>query len=241
MTGTSLIPLNTLQQCAMTAIHLIEVKKARNISLPDQAYAKAFFRAYTGRATVTIADIRSVDASYIPYRGGATKNDFMNALDSLLESRGENFFIPLQRSFAASLFPAEFVRTDTRKNHLFDLASGRDERKKGKEKEIRDTVKQNIQRTSLVRLQFCKPEAYKAWLSEWRDSLIDAGLAEYEIAGLLRSWWASFWITSVRTDWLWCNTLYELLNEMDYIIETTDSITLSYCYAGMPVYLDLKI
>ena len=66
MAGTELVPLGFYQHCAMASIAYVERRRSMGRNLGELAYAKAFFRALTGKAQISSSDVRQVDASYDP-------------------------------------------------------------------------------------------------------------------------------------------------------------------------------
>ncbi|EOC0011680.1 plasmid SOS inhibition protein A [Cronobacter turicensis] len=238
MTSTALVPLSPLQQCAMKALAVNEARSVSGRPLPELSFAKAFFRAYTGRTTVTVADIKSVDATYNPVRGGSTKMDYLRAVDVLIESRGMIWDLPLPKNFAASLFPSVFYKNDTRQMYRDAIRANRID-KNTKEEELKQSVlKQNAIRASLIDLQFCRPGQHKQWLSNWRDHLEDVGVSSAQILIILTKWWSAFWISSVYSDWRWCNQLYEFLNEIDYVVERATHLEMCVCSSSLPIFLE---
>ncbi|EGT5675332.1 plasmid SOS inhibition protein A [Cronobacter dublinensis subsp. dublinensis] len=237
MSSTALIPYNPLQQCAMAAIANVEARYSIGGNVSELPYAKAFFRAYTGRSGVTVADIRSVDSSWNPERGGATKTDFLLAIDMLIRSRGELWTLPLTRSVATSLFPSSFSREVIRREKRESIISERDERKLKQKQSEEAELKDRVLRSALLSLQFCRPGEHKKWLNEWRDSLENSGVSPGEMCMILERWWAVFLIARLNQDWRWCESLYELLNEIDYAIQTSTQLELEVSIAGLPIYL----
>ncbi|MBL2545182.1 plasmid SOS inhibition protein A, partial [Klebsiella pneumoniae] len=106
MESTALVPLGVYQHCAMASVAYVEHRRTMGRNLGELAYAKAFFRALTGKAQITSSDVRQVDASYDPsVRGESTKMDYMRAIDLLIDTRGEVFTLPLSWSVAVAMFP----------------------------------------------------------------------------------------------------------------------------------------
>lgn len=99
------------------------------------------------------------------------------------------------------------------------------------------SASENAQRAAWISLQFCQPGEHKAWLARWRDELEIAGVSDWQLRSMLVRWWGAFWIASARTDWRWCDTLYELLNELDYVISTLGERDLWLCRSALPLAL----
>lgn len=238
MACTDLVPLNMHQQCAMTAIAKIEARISAGCSLPEYPYAKAFFREMTGQSVISSRDIRLVDSAYDPsVRGGSTKTDYIKAIDVMIESRGEQWILPLSKSVLITVFPASSGRQIQRRDHREQISRHRSERRSIQKKREKMLVAENAKRNAWIALQFCLPGNHKSWLRSWRDELEGAGITEWEIRAMLTRWWSAFWIAHVRTDWRWCDSMYELLNELDYVIETSSPHELDLCRAALPLML----
>ncbi|BBA64750.1 plasmid SOS inhibition protein A [Escherichia coli] len=238
MACTALVPLDTRQKCAMTAIAKIEARISAGRSLPEYPYAKAFFRELSGKNVISALDIRLVDSAYDPsVRGGATKTDYIKAIDVMIESRGEQWILPLSKSVIVSIFPASSVRQIQRRDHREQIILTRSERRSEQQKQERIFVAENTKSDAWIALQFCLPGTHKRWLQVWRDELENAGITQWEIRAMLTRWWSGFWIARIRTDWRWCDSMYEFLNELDYVIETSSPHDLALCRAALPLAL----
>ncbi|HCH7936279.1 TPA: plasmid SOS inhibition protein A [Providencia rettgeri] len=238
MASTALVPLNRLQQCAMSAIAYIEARTEAGRSLGEYPYAKAFFREFTGKAGITSAHVRQVDPTYNPsYRGEATKTDYIRAIDTIIESRGKTWIIPLSKAVITAMFPAVQSGEHQRISHREKIATARSARREQKQKREEMSASENAQSAAWVGLQFCLPGEHKAWLAHWRDELEMAGVSDWELRNILVRWWGAFWIASAPTDWRWCDTLYDLLNELDYVISTSSERDLCLCRSALPLAL----
>ncbi|EIZ1086033.1 plasmid SOS inhibition protein A [Klebsiella oxytoca] len=238
MACTALVPLDIRQQCAMTAIAKIEARISAGRSLPEYPYAKAFFRELSGKSIISSLDIRLVDSAYDPsVRGGSTKTDYIKAIDVMIESRGEQWILPLSKSVLMTIFPASSVKQTQRRDHREQISLDRSERRAAQQKREKMLVAENAKRNAWIALQFCLPGNHKSWLQVWRDEMEVAGITEWEIRAMLTRWWSAFWIATVRTDWRWCDSMYDFLNELDYVIETSSPYELALCRAALPLAL----
>ncbi|HDC91958.1 TPA_asm: plasmid SOS inhibition protein A, partial [Klebsiella pneumoniae] len=66
------------------------------------------------------------------------------------------------------------------------------------------------------------------------------GLTTNNIYLLIKEWWSSFWITSYRKDYIWCYTLAELLDEIDYVLSTITIMEFNVCFSALPLSLIYK-
>ncbi|HAJ2773059.1 TPA: plasmid SOS inhibition protein A, partial [Klebsiella pneumoniae] len=89
-------------------------------------------------------------------------------------------------------------------------------------------------------LSFCVPGQHKRWLEDWRNDTHGQGLTTNNIYLLIKEWWSSFWITSYRKDYIWCYTLAELLDEIDYVLSTITIMEFNVCFSALPLSLIYK-
>lgn len=113
----ALIPHNVHQFAATQAIIDVERKQLRGTQLGQHPYARALFRHLRGGAMrITAKDIRFAAGDYSPKeRGGASKSDYIAALDKLIETRGMDCPLPLSGSAVKQYFPDEHYRLSERK------------------------------------------------------------------------------------------------------------------------------
>ncbi|MFM4656543.1 plasmid SOS inhibition protein A [Klebsiella pneumoniae subsp. ozaenae] len=214
-----LVPINPFQRCAMASIASVENRRALGRKTGELAYVKAFFKELTGKSQINSNDLRKVDSTYDPFvRGEATKVEYLRAIDILIESRGECFILPLSWSLAVSMFPELQNRVFQRREHRDRIHDQRVERLRKKESNLLNyQFEINVAKSRLY-LSFCVPGQHKRWLENWRNDTHGQGLTTNNIYLLIKEWWSSFWITSYRKDYIWCDTLAELLDEIDYVL-----------------------
>ena len=235
MTGTSLIALDPQQQAVLTSIGAVEAKLISGRDLGLNPWAKAFFKALIGTSTINAAQLRQVDASYNPrIRGGASKLEYLTALDILIRSRGELCPLPLCTTVRTRLFPTIAYRTEQRRCHRSEISTNQNKRRKYKEETRLCSVKYIAMEQAWLSLMFCGPGKHKVWLSYWRDELEGAGVSQWEIKRLIERWWSRFWISSVWEDWRWSENMYELLNEIDYVLDIIPAYMIDSCNAAIP-------
>ena len=241
MTLSSLVPISPFQRCAMASIASVESRRSLGRKTGELAYVKAFFKELTGKSQITSNDLRKVDASYDPFvRGEATKFEYLRAIDILIESRGERFILPLSRSLAVSMFPGLQNRDLQRREHRDRIHDQRVERLTIKESNLLNyKLELNVSKSRLY-LSFCLPGQHKLWLEEWRNDIHGQGLTTTDIYLLINDWWSSFWIISYRKDYIWCYTLADLLDEIDYVLSTITIMEFNVCFSALPLSLIYK-
>uniref|UniRef100_UPI0039658DF9 plasmid SOS inhibition protein A n=1 Tax=Serratia marcescens TaxID=615 RepID=UPI0039658DF9 len=90
------MPWHPYRQAVWQAIAQVEARREAGRRLPVYPYATAFFRQLTGRPTLSAKDLRMIDVTYRPgdRRRATRKEDYMDALDTLIASRGEHCYSP---------------------------------------------------------------------------------------------------------------------------------------------------
>ena len=241
MISSMLVPINPFQRCAMASISSVENRRALGRKTGELAYVKAFFKELTGKSQISSNDLRKVDSSYDPFvRGEATKVEYLRAIDILIESRGECFILPLSWSLAVSMFPELQNRVFQRREHRDRIHDQRVERLRKKESNLLNyQFEINVAKSRLY-LSFCVPGQHKRWLENWRNDTHGQGLTTNNIYLLIKEWWSSFWITSYRKDYIWCDTLAELLDEIDYVLSTITIMEFNVCFSALPLSLIYK-
>lgn len=236
MAGTELVPLGLYQHCAMASVAYVERRRSMGRNLGELAYAKAFFRALTGKAQITSSDVRQVDASYDPsVHGEATKMDYIRAIDLLIDTRGEAFTLPLSWSVAVAMFPGLQNRVTQRRDHREMIMELRDKRKTTSHSQSKEISFHTDKAISSQRLNFCRPGEHKQWLRDWHDEIHGQCLRDSDIFMMLRTWWSRFWITKYRSDYIWCNSLHELLDEIDYVLSSITLWEYNLCVSALPL------
>lgn len=182
----ALVPISPFQLAAIQAIACVEAKQDAGRSLPTYPYAKALFRALNdGRAKITAADIQSVDASYDPKeRFGSTKQRYIEAIDTLLETRGERCPLPLSGSMIETFFPETRLRHQERHHRRWDLKSDRKRRQQDKERlQKRRRYQVNVAQAE-IELAFSTPSELAAWYKRQDRH----GIYDDDLIGMVQAW-----------------------------------------------------
>ncbi len=90
----SLIPLSHERRAAMQAIAEVEKKYERGVHIAEFAYAHAFFRILNGSKRVTVKDIGWFSPGMTAQNLRGKKQDWLAAIDRLIESRGACCWLP---------------------------------------------------------------------------------------------------------------------------------------------------
>lgn len=107
----SLIPLSHERRAAMQAIAEVEKKYERGVHIAEFAYAHAFFRILNGSKRVTVKDIGWFSPGLTAQNLRGKKQDWLAAIDRLIESRGACCWLPLSVTDGWRLFPETKFQT----------------------------------------------------------------------------------------------------------------------------------
>lgn len=184
----ALVPINEYQQAAVHAVVLVERKKEQGKRLAAFPYAKAFFKVLNnGRGQILASDIRQISSNYFPdERGGSSIQQYIEALDRLIESGGQYSPLPLSGDVAATLFPAYGELCRERRERKWDMQAERKERWQSREKQQQRRRYQNQLAQAEVELAFVTPSTVGAWYAYWskrdiyEDDLTEGFFAWFE-------------------------------------------------------------
>lgn len=177
----ALIPHNVHQFAATQAIIDVECKQLSGTQFGQHPYARALFRHLRGGAMrITAKDIRFAAADYAPEeRGGASKSDYIAALDKLIETRGMDCPLPLSDSTAKQYFPDEHYRLSERKNRQWELRFTRVDKIEAKQRQQKRRRYQTQVAQAQIELAFTTPSEMAAWYKrQERQGIYDDDLIE---------------------------------------------------------------
>ncbi|HBH6890295.1 plasmid SOS inhibition protein A [Serratia bockelmannii] len=197
----ALVPWHPYQQAAWQAIAQVEARREAGRRLPAYPYATAFFRQLTGRPTLSAKDIRMIDVTYRPgdRRSNTRKEDYLDALDSLIASRGEHCYSPLPGDTRDRLFPVVSRRRRQRFEHRLTMKHTRQAR-------IDDTIRRHKRRRYQVRLAQAEIElafVTPGTLDSWVRRAQQQGLTEDDLSGLVLAWTTRFPCLAELDRYLW--------------------------------------
>ena len=177
----ALIPQNVHQFAATQAIIDVERKQLRGTFLGQYPYARALFRHLRcGAMRVTARDIRFAVGDYSPKeRGGASKADYIAALDRLIETRGRSCPLPLSGSTVGQYFPEEHYRLSERKKRQWELQFTRVDKIEAKQRQQKRRRYQTQVAQAQIELAFTTPSELAAWYKrQERQGIYDDDLIE---------------------------------------------------------------
>lgn len=178
----ALVPCNIHQFAATQAIIEVESKQQRGVTLAQFPYAKALFRHLRGKAVrISAKDVRFAVGDYIPSAiGGASKSDYIAALDRLIETRGMACPLPLSGSTVGQYFPDEHYRLSERQVRQWELRFTRFDKIEAKQRQQKRRRYQTMVAQAQIDLAFTTPSELAAWYKRqerqgiFDDDLIDS-------------------------------------------------------------------
>lgn len=177
----ALIPHNFHQFAATQAIIDVERKQLRGTFLGQHPYARALFRHLRcGSMRITARDIRFAVGDYYPKeRGGASKADYIAALDRLIETRGRSCPLPLSGSTVGQYFPEEHYRLSERQERQWALRFTRLDKIESKQRQQKRRRYQTQVAQAQIELVFTTPSELAAWYKrQERQGIYDDDLIE---------------------------------------------------------------
>jgi len=177
----ALIPHNVHLFAATQAIIDVERKQLRGTFLGQYPYARALFRHLRcGAIRITARDIRFAVGDYSPKeRGGASKADYIAALDKLIETRGRSCPLPLSGSTVGQYFPEEHYRLSERKKRQWELQFTRVDKIEAKQRQQKRRRYQTQVAQAQIELAFTTPSELAAWYKrQERQGIYDDDLIE---------------------------------------------------------------
>lgn len=177
----ALIPHNVHQFAATQAIIDVECKQLRGTFLGQYPYARALFRHLRcGSMRITARDIRFAVGDYSPKeRGGASKADYIAALDKLIETRGRSCPLPLSSSAVGQYFPEEHYRLSERQERQWALRFTRLDKIESKQRQQKRRRYQTQVAQAQIELAFTTPSELVAWYKrQERQGIYDDDLIE---------------------------------------------------------------
>ncbi|AIM24286.1 plasmid SOS inhibition protein A (plasmid) [Serratia sp. SCBI] len=142
-----------------------------------------------------------IDVTYRPgdRRRATRKEDYMDALDTLIASRGEHCYSPLPGDTRDTLFPEVNRRRRQRFEHRLTMKHTRQAR-------IDDNIRQHKRRRYQVRkaqaeieLAFITPGELNRWVRRAKQQ----GIADCDLFGLVQAWTSRFPCLAELDCYLW--------------------------------------
>ncbi|MDB6375007.1 protein PsiA [Photorhabdus luminescens] len=182
----SLVPVNSFQYAAMQAIITVEDKRVCGKKLGCHPYARAFFRHLCGsKGGISSTDLRRAVFNYSPRnRDGAPKEQYIEALDRLIESRGEVCSFPLSGSTVNDYFPEVKYRQNERNNRQWDIRFSRNNKIEEKERQQKRRRYQKKIGQAEIELAFTTPSELLAWYKRQERQ----GIYDDDLINMVQAW-----------------------------------------------------
>ncbi|MCW7764553.1 plasmid SOS inhibition protein A [Photorhabdus luminescens] len=205
----SLVPVNPFQYAAMQAIITVEDKRVCGKKQERHPYVRAFFRHFCGsKGGISSADLCRAVFNYSPRdRDGALKKQYIEALDRLIESRGEVCSFPLSGSTVGDYFPEVKYRQSERQNRQWDIRFLRHNKVKEKERQQKRRRYQKKVGRAEIELAFTTPSELLAWYKRQERQ----GIYDDDLIGMVQAWSQRF--TNLRSEVFYAG--YPLWSIMD--------------------------
>lgn len=205
----SLVPVNPFQLAALQAIIEVEERCQRG----QYPYAVALLKQLRGSKAgrITASDVSRAAANYSPKdRGGAPKERYLAALNTLVESRGNVCPLPLSGCAVSQYFPHTGYRLSERQHRRWDVSYSRREKQQEKERLQKRRRYQTAVAQAEIELAFITPSALTAWYKR-QEKL---GIYDDDLTDMLAAWSGRFTGVQVRG---FCSgqPLWAILDEMN--------------------------
>ena len=180
----SLVPLSHERRAVMQAIAEVEAKYERGIGVAEFPYARTFFRILNGSKRVTVKDIGWFSPGLTAQSLRGNKQDWLAAIDRLIESRGACCWLPLSVSDGWRLFPETKFQMQERTRRHSELSAEKYTRQRRKEACQREMAYQALAGQAEIELAFHTPETVSSWSARWSGT----ELRQYDLEEMFWRW-----------------------------------------------------
>lgn len=197
----SLVPLSHERRAAMQAIGEVEKKRARGAHLPAYPYARMFFRYLKGSKSITIKELNLFSPVLTAQDLRGSKDNWLSAIDSLIESRGICCYLPLSVGAGQDMFPeVRFLKTE-RSRRQDELREEKYTRQRRKEEHLRERTYQALAGQAEIELAFHTPDTVSSWSARWSGT----GLRQYDLEEMFWRWSERFPSLEPMERWMMAN------------------------------------
>lgn len=170
----SLVPMSAECRAAMQAVAEVEKRLSRGAGTGQYAYARTFFRILNGSKRVSLRDLRFFSPSMSEQDLRGKRDAWLEAIDSLIESRGVECWLPLSASDGWRLFPQSGFQISERNRRKAELGGQKYSRQRHREACQRETAYQALAGQAEIELAFHSPDTVSSWYSRWSGSELRA-------------------------------------------------------------------
>ncbi|MBX9485978.1 plasmid SOS inhibition protein A [Yersinia enterocolitica] len=208
----ALIAVNHFQAAVIQAIASVETRRDTGRKLPSYPYAKALFRTLNeGRTAITAADIWRIDTGYdSKNRQSSTKQHYIEAIDRLIATQGDQCPLPLSESIVTTFFPETRHRQQERRLRRWEVKFQRRESQQEK------TVQQKRRRyqTQVAQAEMDLAFTTPSELSAWYMRQAKQGIYDDDLIDMVQAWGLRF-VNIDRETWNGHNDIYWLADELE--------------------------
>ncbi|EKH3107935.1 plasmid SOS inhibition protein A [Salmonella enterica] len=197
----SLVPQSHERRAAMQAIAEVEAKYERGIHIAEYPYARTFFRILNGSKHVTVQDIGWFCPGLTAQDLRGKKQDWLAAIDRLIESRGACCWLPLSVSDGWRLFPETKFQMLERRRRQSELSAEKYTRQRRKEACLREAAYQALAGQAEIELAFHTPETVSSWSARWSGT----ELHQYDLEDMFWRWSERFPSLEPMDSWMMAN------------------------------------
>lgn len=209
----ALVAVNPFQQAVQLAIFDVESALMAGKRLGRFPWAMALLRRLRDEPSgrITAKDVMCATSGYEPgSRDGNNKDKYIEALDRLVETRGDICPLPLSGSTVDLYFPEVKFRERERRNRRFDVAFSRRSRQREKEQHQKRRRYQTQVAQAEIDLAFVTPAGLTAWYKRQDRQ----GLYDDDLINMVQSWSSRF--HDLPCDGLYYGQpLWSIIKEMD--------------------------
>lgn len=199
--GMSLVPLSHGRRAVMQAIAEVEAKYERGIHVAEYPWAHAFFRILNGSKRITVQDISWFSPGLTAQALRGKKQDWLAAIDRLIESRGACCWLPLSLSDGWRLFPETKFQVSERCRRQSELKTEKYTRQRRKEAYQREAAYQALAGQAEIELAFHTPETVSSWSARWSGT----ELRQYDLEDMFWRWSERFPSLESMERWMMAN------------------------------------
>lgn len=180
----SLVPMSPERRAAMQAISEVENKAARGVHIAEFAYAHAFFRILTGSTRISVKEISWFSPGITVQALRGKKQEWLAAIDRLIESRGTCCWLPVSLTDCWRLFPETEFQMSERSRRQRELNAEKYSRQHRKAAIRKNTAYQALAGQAEVELAFHTPLTVNSWSARWSGT----ELRQYDLEEMFWRW-----------------------------------------------------
>ncbi|WP_230354306.1 plasmid SOS inhibition protein A [Lelliottia sp. WAP21] len=197
----SLVPLSHERRAAMQAIGEIEKKLARGAHVPEYPYARAFFRYFRGCKRITVRELNYFAPVLTAQELRGSKESWLSAIDTLIESRGACCYLPLPAGASQNLFPEVRFQQTERLRRQDELRDEKYSRQRQKAQCQYERAYQALAGQAEIELAFHTPETVSSWSARWSGT----ELRQYDLEEMFWRWSERFPSLAPMERWMMAN------------------------------------